>query len=79
MWRHSGESGNFGESSDTGDSGDAGGSEKSDDSGESGDSSESCRLGESGDLINKVFLGILVNKLILINIVGVVIFLKGVY
>ena len=31
-------------------------------------------IGESGDLINKAILVILVNKLILINCVGVVIF-----
>ena len=46
---------------------------KPDDSGELSDSSESCYVGESGDLINKVILVILVNKLILINRVGVVI------
>ena len=46
----------------------------SDDSGESSDSSFTCYVGESGDLINKVILVILVNKLILINLVGVVIF-----
>ena len=45
----------------------------SDDSGESSDSSESCYVGESGDLITKVILVILVNKLIQINRVGVVI------
>ena len=45
-----------------------------DDSGESSDSCESCYVGESGDLIHKVILVILVNKLILINRVGVVIF-----
>ena len=56
------ESGHFCETSD------------SDDSGESSDSSFTCYVGESGDLINKVILVILVNKLILINRVGVVIF-----
>ena len=68
---YSGDSGHFGESChscETSDSDDSG------DSCESGASSESCYLGKSGDLFKKVFLVIFVNKLILINLVGVVIF-----
>ena len=54
-----------------------GNSSDSDDSGESGDSSESCYFGESGGLIDKVFLVILVPKLILNNLVGVVSFQRS--
>ena len=68
---YSDDSGDFGESCESGHSCET---SDSDYSGESGDSSESCYLGESGILSNKVFLVILVNKLSLINIVGVVIF-----
>ena len=65
---YSGDSGDFGESCESGHSCET---SDSDDSGESGDSSESCYFGESGDIINKVFLVILVT---LNNLVGVLIF-----
>ena len=71
---YSGDSGHFGESCESAHYCETSDSDDSGDSGESGASSESCYLGESGDLIKKVFLVIFENKLILINLVGVVIF-----
>ena len=71
---YSSDSGHFGESCESGHSCETSDSDDSGHSGESGASSESCYLGKSGDLIKKVFLVIFVNKLILINLVGVVVF-----